>query len=428
MSAGAVGIIGIGVVGLGVAAAAGMAAGAACAAVLGGSASLIGRQLERNQAAHAARAQHELSWDTAVADVSDRNARIGSLQAAVGQPAGSQANAHGPVVVLPPVLVLGSQTLDELADWCRTTDAALAVAEREVVAQTTQRLLNQASAGASTRLVATVHHEISADQPRTLKWDPAAQSTEVERILSRLLPGVVAADHGEVVVAASRVLESVTRGEGRIRMDDLRYRVQTANDHARRRAEDAVQAASLLQPLAHLGVEAKDLREELNEVVAGRRPLDDALRARAVDAATALRNGADRQYVVQAVEEALAELGFSQEEGFQTAEPHNGVLQVKHGNWLAHGVRMLMDDQQKELRAVVVRTATNGGWDESRVDREREEQWCKALPRLGELLAARGVTYRVRELVEPGARATPLLLSAPAAVERQVERARERPL
>ena len=250
----------------------------------------------------------------------------------------------------------------------------------------------------------------------------------MERILTRLLPGVVAADHGDVVAAASRVLESVTKGEGRIRVDDLRHRVQTANDHARRRAEDTVAAASLLQPLAHLGAEADELREELNEVVAGRRPLDDALRARAVEAATALRDGADRRYVVQAVEEALAELGFAQEEEFQTAEPQDGVLKVKHGDWRAHGVRMLLDDQQQELRAVVVRTATSGGWDESRVDREREQQWCTALSRLGELLAARGVAYRVRELVEPGARATPLALSAPAAVEQRAVAARERPL
>jgi hypothetical protein len=87
-----------------------------------------------------------------------------------------------------------------------------------------------------------------------------------------------------------------------------------------------------------------------------------------------------------------------------------------------------LDDQQQELRAVVVRTATNGAWDESRVDREHEEQWCTALSRLGELLAARGVTYRVRELVQPGARATPLALSAPAEVERRAVQARERPL
>jgi hypothetical protein len=326
------------------------------------------------------------------------------------------------------MLVLGSQTLDELAEWCRTTDAALVVAEREVVAQTTRRLLNQATARSSTRLVARVHHEISVDQLRALKWDPAELTTEVERILSRLLPGVVAADHSEVVTAASRALESVTKGEGRIRMDDLRYRVQTANDHARRRAEDTVAAAGLLQPLTQLGDEAGELREELNEVVAGGRPLDDALRARAVDAATALRNGADRRYVVQAVEEALAELGFSQEEELQTAEPENGVLKIKHSDWRTHGVLMLLDDQQQELRTVVVRTATNGGWDESRVDREHEEQWCKALSRFGELLAAKGVTYRVRELVEPGARATPLALSTPAAVGRRAVQARERPL
>jgi hypothetical protein len=164
-------------------------------------------------------------------------------------------------------------------------------------------------------------------------------------------------------------------------------------------------------------------------VVAGRRPLDDALRARALEAATALRDGADRRYVVQAVEEALAELGFAQEqEEFQTAEPHDGMLKVRHSDWRAHGVRMLLDDQQHELRAVVVRTATNGGWDESRVDREREQQWCTALSRLDELLAARGVIYRVRELVEPGTRTTPLALSAPAEVERRAGQARERPL
>src|SRR5215213_3374437 len=100
MSAGAVGVVEIGIIGLGVAATAGIAAGAACSAVLGGSANLIGRNLERNTAAHAARAERELNWDTIVAEVSGRNARIGALVATVDQTPGQQAGGPGPALAL----------------------------------------------------------------------------------------------------------------------------------------------------------------------------------------------------------------------------------------------------------------------------------------------------------------------------------------
>ena len=146
-SAGAVGVLEIGAVGLGVAAVAGITAGAACAAVLGGSANAIGRVLERNQAVHAARAERELNWDATIADVSAQNARIGALQVACAASDGTvqaQETRPDPLVTLPPMLVLGAQTLTELQQWCRETDEMLLVVERQLVAATTSRLLELA--------------------------------------------------------------------------------------------------------------------------------------------------------------------------------------------------------------------------------------------------------------------------------------------
>ena len=274
--------------------------------------------------------------------------------------------------------------------------------------------------------MATVEHDLSGEQARVLDLNPATLNVDVERILSRLLPTASASDQLEIGGAARRVLESVTRGEGRIRLDDLRHRVRIVNGHARERVSQAEGAARLLQAVAHAGPEAEGIWRDLADVLAGRRTLDDALNARAVETADELRRRADQDYIVRAVQESLEGLGFAQDAGFQTAEPKNGVLQVSRGGWLAHGVRMMIDNDRHELRAVVVRTATSAGWDESRADREHEEQWCQALPQLGELLEAKGVNYRVQELVEPGRRPTPLVAPSAAEEPRAAGRGRER--
>jgi len=60
----------------------------------------------------------------------------------------------------------------------------------------------------------------------------------------------------------------------------------------------------------------------------------------------------------------------------------------------------------------VVRTQ-DGGRDATRVDTERESQWCAAQAKLKAMLAAKAVTFEVRSLTEPGSRPVPVIRKRP---------------
>ena len=123
--------------------------------------------------------------------------------------------------------------------------------------------------------------------------------------------------------------------------------------------------------------------------------------------------GGRPRYVRDSVTESLAELGYAVDEGFQTAVVKDGILQVSRSEWDAHGVRMVLDEENQELRAAVVRTQDDTGWDAARVDAERETQWCAIQEKLKFMLAARNVTYEVRSLTKPGSRRVPVVRATP---------------
>ena len=241
-----------------------------------------------------------------------------------------------------------------------------------------------------------------------------AMRDDIVRVASRLLPGVNPAERETIARAAERVLSARSRIDARNRLGDMRARVDQANQAAAGRRVQATEAARLLQPLAHADATVQPLREDLLEVVAGDAPLTDTLRERARQAAAELQRAADRRYVRDSVTESLAELGYAVDEGFQTAVVKDGVLQVTRGEWDAHGVRMVLDEEKQELRAAVVRTRDGTGWDAARVDAEREAQWCAVQEKLKAMLAAKNITYEVRSLTEPGSRRVPVVRATPA--------------
>ena len=236
----------------------------------------------------------------------------------------------------------------------------------------------------------------------------------IVRLARRMVPGVSSAEREAISRAAERVLSARSRIDASNRLDDLRARIDQANQAADGRRAQATEAARLLQPLTRADASVQPLREELLGVVAGEAPLTGALRERARQAAAGLQRAADRQYVRDSVTESLAELGYAVDEGFQTVVVKDGLLQVTRGEWDAHGVRLMLDDEKQELRAAVVRTQDSTGWDANRVDAEREAQWCAVQEKLKVMLEARNITYEVRSLTPPGSRRVPVIRGNPA--------------
>lgn len=401
---------GVGVaVGVGAVALLGMAAGASCAFVVGRGLEALGSQLERRQAEREAVRAAMTEWDRVLQDVALRNGRIGVLRAALDE--AGEAVSPGQVS-LPPHLVLGMQTIAELRQWCADTDARLARAEGGVAEQTAQAILQRAGI-----LAGMAEIRVDFDAPDDQAGATAAASAgtpvarpgealrgDIMRVAGRLLAGVTAQDREAIARTAERVLTARSRTEALNRLGDMRARVDRANATATGRRAQAAEAARFLQPLAHADKTARPLREDLLQVVAGAAPLTETLRERARQAAAELQQAADRRYVRHCVTESLAELGYAVDEGFQTAVARNGLLQVTRSEWNAHGVRLALDDEKGELRAVVVRTREDGSWDATRVDTERESQWCAAQEKLKAILAAKSITFDVRSLTEPGSR------------------------
>ena len=415
MSGESVGGLGVAAVGIGAVALLGMAAGASCAFVVGHGLQALGSAMERRQAEREAVRAVMAEWERVLQDVALRNSRIGVLRSALAESGGAGSADQ---VRIPPPLVLGSQTITELQQWCTDTDSSLAKAEAGAAQRSAQAILRRAADLAATANVQVGFHAPDDDPAAAAAAAPVyrpgeAMHNDIIRVANRLLPGVSPAERETIARAAERVLSARSRIEARNRLGDMRARADQANQAAAGRRVQAAEAARLLQPLAHANESVQSLREDLLEVVAGGAPLTDALREQARQAAAELQQAADRRYVRDSVTESLAELGYAVDEGFQTAVVKDGILQVSRSEWDAHGVRMVLDEESQELRAAVVRTQDDTGWDAARVDAERESQWCAIQEKLKVMLAARNITYEVRSLTKPGSRRVPVVRATP---------------
>jgi hypothetical protein len=412
MSGESVALIGV-AAGVGAMALFGMAAGAGCAYAVGHGLSALGDHLVRREAQRYAARDEAARWDRMLHSVALRNARIGVLESglAAAGPGGSV-----PPVTLPPPLVLAQQTLAELQRWCEETDAALDAAEGDVIERSAQAILQRAAELAGTDDFSLDHG--SPDDEPTAETAPRkprpgeAMLQDINRVAGRLGAGTTADERESVARAAQRVLAARSRTDALNRLDDMRIRVDQAREAAAGRRSAAIEAARLLQPLAHAAESAQPVRAQLLQVIAGAQPLTPVLRQAAHEAAVQVQQAADRMYVRRSVTEVLAELGYRIDEGFQTAVVKDGILHVNRSEWHSHGVRMFLDDEKQELRAVVVRTQAGDSWDAARVDAEREAQWCDAQRRLKDLLAAKDISYKVRSLTEPGAKPVPVVSGA----------------
>jgi hypothetical protein len=394
----------------------GAAAGACCGLVLGGSLDLVGRHLEKQQARRDAETAQLGHWRQALLEVAARNARLITLQAATEQIGGTDGpdTPTGPArPSLPGPLALADQTIAELIGWCYQVDAQLTQAEEWVHRHLTRTLIGRATGKGTSGALASAEEVLDdvADSAGDLRRKEIAEATAtLERILARLAVNCLPQDREMVQQAATRVLGARTLGQARILLDDVRARIGAANARAEQARVEATTAAALLQPLLGLGAEST-LLPRLQDVAAGRAPLDAYLHQEALHAAEEAKAGADRRYVHCCLTESLAELGYVVDEGFQTQIPVDGTLHVVHEGWTAHGVQLRLDDADGQMQTLVVRTAGGSDRDAERLDRERETQWCATLDHLRERLAERGISYQVNTLVAPGERPTPRMIA-----------------
>ncbi|MBD0693819.1 hypothetical protein BG452_14195 [Streptomyces sp. CBMA123] len=395
----------------------------------------------REEAAREAALLAAAARDAAVRRVKTRNARIAALSESL---AGFRQQYGAAVGVRPPEpLRIVTQATSELEAWCAEADRALAGAERELREQAARAFAadlfaDVAGPAAERRLVDAA--EVFAD--RSAPSDAVGSEPEpgdgaaredlertLARVLSRLLPDCGEGHRADARLAAARVAEATSLDEARTWLTETRLRVQRANSAAQAGRRDADEAVGLLHDLETArGADVDPVRALLAEVVAGHRPLDEPLRRRAAGCQAAAEAEAERQYVVDTVTDALADLGYHVSHGFETLTVTGGTLRLSRSEWPEHAVNLTVDQQGAQMRTAVVRTAAGVGDDASSVDVEREEQWCQDFHELRGRLARAGLSTDVQVAVPPGQVPVPLAVSpvAPSTRSRPGYRERDR--
>ncbi|MFI0351582.1 response regulator receiver protein [Actinomadura sp. 9N407] len=355
--------------------------------VLGRTAGLAGRGAEalaalaagRAEARAAALAEAE-SYDQALRQVLERNARIEALA--------ETREKLDAEVALPEPLRPEEQPIEELTAWCAATDQALDGAERRL----SERLAAQVAAeifavpGGAEGLRA----DLGAPAPEPTENETYANETyrTLERVLARLLPDATADDRTAVAEAARLLagIGSPEEAEGVI--TEVRLRVGEAN----RRTEE---------------LRARERR-------------------RAAERDAAEQAEAERQYVLGSITSAFEEMGYEVQDGFETLTAgEEGAVVLSRGSWPDHSVRLRVDDAA-QVRAAMVRTAPARSEDDRRLDVEREREWCEAFEAARERLGEAGVRSEVTWRLAPGVRELPVSDGARQTGTRSAQRERSR--
>lgn len=366
----------------------------------------VGDRAQQRRAEWAAEHSALVAWEDAARQVVELNARIDVVRRFAG------ADLVG---ALPAPLSPCGQTPAELAAWCDATRRAVADVERRAGQRAATAVLtvlrgsvDRERSMSADEAFRRYHQAMAADAAQRTATPPAALAA-VTRIVGRLSSDTSDADRADVLAAATQVAVPRPDVDHETLLDELRLRVQRAEERTVARRADSMLAATMLQavPADADDTELPDLRRKLHDVVAARRPLDEGLRAEVVRVNERVRVRLERDYVRASVSDALAGLGYEVDEGFATVTGNPDRMRLRHPEWHDHAVQVVVAGDQ--VRAAVVRLVDHGGDDARRQDVEREEQWCQDLTKLRTALDGAGVDVEQRHLVPPGERIPPLV-------------------
>ncbi len=389
----------------------------------------VGEHAQRTRAQWEADQAAMLEWEAAARQVIEVNARLTVLRNTADLGADLLAE-------LPAALAPCTESPAQLRAWCATAAEAVAEVERTLVERTSRAVLavlgetNEHPRPVTAEQALVGYQEALAAQalqrrPAPRQADPSAAVEAVARIVGRLSVDASPADRAAVLAAAAQVSARRPDVDHDTLLEELRLRVQRAEERARARRADALRAATMLQALTdETDPDLVTVRAALSEVVAGRRGFDRALGAHAERAAARVRVRLERDYVRRSVTGTLAELGYEVDEGFATVTGNPERMRLVRADWDGHAVQVVVDGD--EVRAAVVRLEDRTGTDARREDVEREQQWCRDLEKLRADLDGAGVQLVERRLVAPGKRVPPVVKrrDTPAADRRPERRER----
>lgn len=168
--------------------------------------------------------------------------------------------------------------------------------------------------------------------------------------MARLLPDAGEAERRAVVEAARLLAGIGTPEEAEDVLQEVRLRIQAANDRVRERRDEE--------------------------------------RRRAAERDAAEQAEAERRYVLGSITAAFEDMGYEVQAGFETLTAEDGTVTLTKGAWPDHSVRMRVDDAH--VRASMVRERPAESEDDRRLDVERERSGARRSRPRGRAWRTRG--------------------------------------
>ncbi|MCC6504514.1 MAG: hypothetical protein IT475_03610 [Aquimonas sp.] len=189
----------------------------------------------------------------------------------------------------------------------------------------------------------------------------------------------------------------------------LRVQVQTAQEDSQQREQQRACAVKLRGRL--MGLEGSDLtwaNDELIRVERGERALNPQLIQRIERIEAEAKRRVDRQYATQVIKNAFVALGYSVEEGFETAFSEGGAVHFEHAELHEYVLEFEAEPSNAAFHAHLVREATDGldpdgspAYRQMR-DVEVEKILCTHLRQVRKEMNANGMQVRLEDRIAPG--------------------------
>lgn len=257
------------------------------------------------------------------------------------------------------------------------------------------------------------------------------REARVQQVVASLVEEVSPSSRKEI----SNLAEQLRAERDPLRVDllfsELKFRVQTANDAARKMLVGIEESERFLAQLRGLeGPDVSAVCEVLDRVTRGEIPFTDDLRRRVPEVYARARREADRQYTADMLRRAFLDLGYEVGEDFTTLFVNRGVVYCEKPAWRDYSICVQANSDRGRLDFNVLRFAEAGqaATPASQVrDREIEESWCADYDRVVASLQHEGIRCDTVRRSPPGAVPVPVVLRSDTSRNRRAPaRQRER--
>jgi hypothetical protein len=260
------------------------------------------------------------------------------------------------------------------------------------------------SDGADTGEVLAAYARQQARQARMRPEDLTRFQALAQHLLSRLETDPGEAMPVRIERLARELVQAPDVAHAEALATDLRLEIQRANEHRKRQAQDAQDAASLLAALAD--AIPHDLRATLEQIAAGMRLFDAPTRAIAaalMEEVRAARKREEQEAMAIVLEQSLRDLGYAVEGIAETLFVTGGAAHFQKPAWQNYHVRMRVSPADRSVNFNVVRAQGSGDAAlDKKLDYLAEDRWCAAFPALLKTLEARGMKLTVTRQLQAG--------------------------